>query len=148
MEVRVKRLHRDAQLPAYQTPGSAGFDLRALEGGSISPGQTRLVRTGLAIEVPPGYVLLLFPRSGLATKHGITLANAVGVVDSDYRGEILLALHMAETDASSGAEFRWQPGDRLAQGVIVPCIQVQFVEADSLNATERGSGGFGSTGVG
>ena len=136
-------------LPSYQTAGAAGADLRAnlpldqrLQGVTLAPMQRVIVPTGLRVEIPPGYEMQLRPRSGLAVKHGITLPNSPATIDSDYRGPLAVGL------INLGAEpFTIQHGDRIAQAVIAPVLQVQFTLVDSLSETERGAGGFGSTGV-
>lgn len=146
--VKVKRLRGgdERPLPAYETPGAAGMDLTAAldEPLELLPGQRALVPTGIAIALPgPHLVALIFARSGLASRHGISLANGVGVVDSDYRGEIKVALQ------NSGREpFVVRDGDRVAQLVVVPVVAVTWEETDELPPSERGEGGFGSTGVG
>ncbi|TAM49164.1 MAG: dUTP diphosphatase [Paraburkholderia sp.] len=131
-------------LPAYATPGSAGLDLRAAIKASITlePGQTALVPTGLAIHVgDPGYAALILPRSGLGHKHGIVLGNLVGLIDSDYQGELMIS-----TWNRGHTMFTLNPMERLAQLVIVPVVQAQFNIVDEFPASERGAGGFGSTG--
>ena len=127
--------------PRYQTPGSAGCDLVSTEYVTIPPGEWRLVGTGLHLEIPDGFVGLVCPRSGLAAKQGLTVLNAPGVVDSDYRGEVkvILVNHSTETRLI-------QSGDRIAQLVFTPVAQVKFVQKEDLTDTVRGSGGFGSTG--
>lgn len=145
-EVTVKYVKTVAEAvpPEHQTVGSAGGDLRAVVDGevSIKPGETKLVPTGLRVEIPEGYVMLIFPRSGLATKMGLTLANSVGVIDSDYRGEVMVALR------NMGEEVRYvKNGDRIAQAVIVPYVFPHYQEVDELSDTERGGGGFGHTGI-
>lgn len=140
----VKRLDPRAQLPAYQTPGSAAMDLAALLDKPlfIDPGSRVSVPTGLSIALPDGgWVALVLPRSGLSIKYGITLANSVGVIDSDYRGELQVGL----TNRSS-TPYTIQPGDRIAQLMVIPVGQAQVEEREELPATRRGSGGFGSTG--
>jgi len=131
-------------LPAYATPGSAGLDLRACieEPLTLAPGQTVLVPTGLAIHVAdPGYAAMILPRSGLGHKNGIVLGNLVGLIDSDYQGQL-----MVSTWNRGHAAFTLQPLDRLAQLVIVPVLQVGFNVVDEFASSERGAGGFGSTG--
>ncbi|PMS36203.1 deoxyuridine 5'-triphosphate nucleotidohydrolase [Trinickia symbiotica] len=131
-------------LPAYATPGSAGLDLRACldEPLTIEPGETRLVPTGLAIHVgDPGYAALILPRSGLGHKHGIVLGNLVGLIDSDYQGELMIS-----TWNRGQTTFTLNPMERLAQLVIVPIVQAQFNIVDDFVESERGAGGFGSTG--
>lgn len=135
----VKRLHPEAKLPVYASAGAACFDLSALHGGEVSP--TGRFRTGLAFEVPVGHVMLVFSRSGQGFNHDVRLANCVGVIDSDYRGEVQVKL------AADGAPFNVMQGDRIAQAMVLPVQQMAFVEVDELGSTERGAGGFGSTGV-
>ncbi|VCU71273.1 Deoxyuridine 5'-triphosphate nucleotidohydrolase [Pigmentiphaga humi] len=131
-------------LPAYATPGSAGLDLRACLDAplAIAPGQTVLVPTGLAIHIAdPGYAAMILPRSGLGHKHGIVLGNLVGLIDSDYQGQLMVSVW------NRGQEpFALQPLDRLAQMVIVPVAQVRFNVVEDFAASDRGAGGFGSTG--
>lgn len=136
------RLHE--QLPAYATPGSAGLDLRAAiaEDLVIAPGQTVLVKTGLAIHLAdPGYAAIILPRSGLGHKHGIVLGNLVGLIDSDYQGEL-----MVSTWNRGSEPFTLKPMERLAQLVIVPVVQASFNLVAEFPESERGAGGFGSTG--
>ena len=132
------------QLPAYATAGSAGLDLRACIDKEITlaPGQTELIPTGLAIHIDnPGYAAMILPRSGLGHKHGIVLGNLVGLIDSDYQGEL-----MVSTWNRGGEEFVLKPMERLAQLVVVPVHQVQFRLVDDFDQSDRGAGGFGSTG--
>ncbi|HBI71363.1 MAG TPA: dUTP diphosphatase [Massilia sp.] len=139
LDPRMKEL-----LPAYATPGSAGLDLRACIDAPlvIEPGQTVLIPTGLAIHVAdPGYAAMILPRSGLGHKNGIVLGNLVGLIDSDYQGQL-----MVSTWNRGGASFTLQPLDRLAQLVIVPVLQVGFNVVEEFASSERGAGGFGSTG--
>jgi dUTP pyrophosphatase len=139
LDPRMKEL-----LPAYATPGSAGLDLRAcIEAPlNLEPGQTVLVPTGLAIHVAdPGYAAMILPRSGLGHKNGIVLGNLVGLIDSDYQGQL-----MVSTWNRGDQAFTLQPLDRLAQLVIVPVLQVAFNVVDEFASSERGAGGFGSTG--
>lgn len=142
--VRVKLLDPRAKLPAYGSPDAAGADLYALAGGpvTIAPGQTVLIHTGIALAIPQGYVGLVCARSGLATKEGLAPANKVGVIDADYRGELMVALHN-----HSGEERVVEGGQRIAQLVITPYLTARFAPADELDGTQRGSGGFGSTGT-
>ncbi len=142
-KVRVKILNKEAKIPVYQSSSAAGADLYAAESEDITikAGQTVLVKTGIAMEIPEGYVGLIFARSGLATKIGVAPANKVGVIDSDYRGEIMVALHN-----HSGKDAVISAGDRIAQIALVPYLTAQFEEAEELSSTERGAGGFGSTG--
>lgn len=144
MELKIKRLRENAKLPQRATEGSAGMDLSACieEEITIKPGDLLLVPTGIAIEIPsPEYVAYIFARSGLGIKHGICLANGVGVVDSDYRGEVCVGLCNV-----SNKEYTITPGERVAQMVISPVSLMPAVEVQELSDTERGEGGFGSTG--
>ncbi len=138
------RLGRDFPLPDYATGGSAGVDLRACVDGNVTilPGQTLLVPTGLAIHIAdPGLAAVILPRSGLGHKHGIVLGNLVGLIDSDYQGQLMVSCW------NRGSEpFVLEPGARLAQMVIVPVVQVGFEVVDEFRASERGAGGFGHTG--
>jgi dUTP pyrophosphatase len=134
---------KEYPLPAYATPASAGVDLRAAESFVLQPGERALVPTGVSIALPVGYEAQVRPRSGLAWKHGITLLNAPGTIDADYRGEIKVILLN-----TGDVPFTIEPGDRIAQMVVAPVCQVDWAEVDAWNEeeTERGSGGFGSTG--
>lgn len=147
MELKVKALRDDAILPTYATPGAACFDLYCSlppYDAAISTMEfpTVVVPTGLAFEVPEGHVMLIFSRSGHGFKDNIRLANCVGVIDSDYRGEVLVKL----TRDDKGPIFILR-GTRIAQAMLVPIPRVEFVEVDDLSETKRGAGGFGSTGV-
>jgi dUTP pyrophosphatase len=131
----------DLPLPTYATTGAAGFDLRAAAALVLAPGDVALVPTGFAMAIPPGFEMQVRPRSGLAAKHGVTVLNTPGTVDSDYRGEVAVIL------VNHGqAAFEISRGDRIAQGVIAAAPQAAIVEVESLDETARGSGGFGSTG--
>lgn len=145
MNVRIKKLSENAIIPTYGTPFAAGADLYACidEKTDIAPGETKMVGTGIAMEIPEGYVGLVFARSGLACKKGIAPANKVGVIDSDYRGEIKVALHNHNI---SGDALSVESGERIAQISIVPYLKAEFEECDSLEDTDRGEKGFGSTG--
>lgn len=144
-EIQVQRLRPGATLPTYATPGSAAADLYALcppEGIALAPMQRTAVPTGIAIALPgPEYVGLVHVRSGHGIKHGLALANGVGVIDSDYRGEIYIGL-MNLSDTT----YTIQNGERIAQLRIAPALQPAFCEAETLSDTPRGAGGFGSTG--
>ena len=143
ISIHFKRLRPQALAPVYGTAGAAGADLHACleQAVSIGPNETRFIGTGLAMELPCGYVGLIFGRSGLACKSDLAPANKVGVLDSDYRGEIMIALH------NQGTQVRTvSPGERIAQIVVVPYPAVQFDEVAVLSETDRGAGGFGSTG--
>ena len=149
MELKIKALSPKigTQIPApyYASPGAAAMDLHACmdEAVTIPAGGRRVIPTGLAIALPSAdYVALIFARSGLGIKHGIAPANCVGVIDSDYRGEILVGLHNA-----GDTDYTIQPADRIAQLMITPVIQAELRMVDELESTMRGSGGFGSTGV-
>ena len=170
--VKVKKIHPDAVIPRYATPGSAGFDLVAVEDVIIEPGETAKVRTGLAFEIPPGYELQIRPRSGISAKTKLRIANAPGTVDADYRGEVCVLLQNTEqifladgwgpplpgrayyingedyvVDEYTHGTYLIRKGDRIAQGVIAPVYRAAFEVVDELSETERGDGGFGSTGV-
>lgn len=144
MKIKIKKLNENAIIPTYGSEYAAGADLYAcIESDEvIAPGQTKLIKTGLAIELPIGYAAFIYARSGLASKRGIAPANKVGVVDCDYRGEIMVALHNHSSVEQSVAK-----GERIAQMVIAPYITAEFEESDTLSDTERGQGGFGSTGA-
>jgi dUTP pyrophosphatase len=141
--IRIMRLPHalDLPLPAYETAGAAGMDLRAAADFDLAPGARALVPTGIAIALPDHFEAQVRPRSGLAVKHGVTVLNAPGTIDSDYRGEIKVPIinHGAET-------FAIRRGDRIAQMVVAPVPQVHLQEVASLDATARGAGGFGSSG--
>jgi dUTP pyrophosphatase len=142
VELKIKKLNDKAVTPSYGSACAAGADLYSCEDAiSFAPGETKLVHTGLAMEIPQGYVGLIYARSGIATKRGLAPANKVGVIDSDYRGEIMVALHN-----HSDKEACIEAGERVAQIVITPYLTVNFTEADALDDTARGEGGFGSTG--
>lgn len=137
-------LKEGALLPEYQTSGSAGADLHAYlaEPVTLKPMERRLIPTGLFVELPAGYELQVRPRSGLALKHGVTVLNTPGTVDSDYRGELCVLL------INFGSEpFTVQNGDRIAQAVVAQAVQVSFVQTDALSETGRGVNGYGSTGI-
>ena len=142
-QVKVKKLDERAKLPTYGTEYSAGADLYCLSDAAviIPPHATVLVHTGLSMEIPEGYAGLIFARSGLASKRGLAPANKVGVIDADYRGEIMVALHN-HTDKEASVDCY----ERIAQLSIVPFLKAEFEEADELSDTVRGVGGFGSTG--
>ena len=143
-KVSVKKLEKDAILPSYGSEYAAGADLYALPSlGTVSflPGETKLIRTGLSMEIPEGYAGLIYARSGLASKRGLAPANKVGVVDADYRGEIMVALHNHSAQPQTIAPF-----ERIAQLVIAPFLKAEFTLVEELDTTERGEGGFGSTG--
>ena len=143
-KVRFKKLSENAVVPSYGTAYSAGADLYSAmqEDVIIAPETTKFIKTGIAIEIPEGLVGLIYARSGMACKKGLAPANKVGVIDSDYRGEIMVALYNHSDSAVTVAK-----GDRIAQLVLTPYIKTDFEEADELDDTVRGDGGFGSTGT-
>ena len=144
MKVKFKKLSPNATVPTYGSPYAAGADLYACIDSQevIKAGETRLIKTGIAIELPVGYAAFIYARSGLASKRGLAPANKVGVVDCDYRGEVMVALHNhSEVDQAV------DPQERIAQMVIAPYITAEFEEACELSDTVRGEGGFGSTGT-
>lgn len=144
MQLCVQKTDPRAVIPTRSTEGSAGYDLRAVldEPLTMQPGQRACLSTGIAVSLPSKeYVGLVFARSGLAVKHGLALSNGVGVIDSDYTGEIKVGLVNLSQQA-----YQIQPGERIAQFLILPIALPEWVEVDSLSQTERGSGGFGSTG--
>lgn len=144
-EVKIKKMRKSAVIPEYATSGSAALDLRcALDEPVTIPARSRAaIPTGIAVAVSdPSIVSIVCARSGLATKHGIALANGIGVIDSDYRGEILVSLIN-----NSDTDFTVEPGDRIAQLMFMPVLGAKLIECDELDTTERGAGGFGSTGV-
>lgn len=146
LQVRIldPRIGTDYPLPAYATPGSAGMDLRACIDGplQLAPGQTSLLPTGIAIHIADaGLAAVILPRSGLGHKHGIVLGNLVGLIDSDYQGQLMVSCWNRGQDP-----FTVQPGDRIAQLVLVPVVQAEFAIVDSFDESERGAGGFGSSG--
>lgn len=142
MKVNIKRLSENAKLPERGSMSAAGYDLYSAEDKTIIfPHATTMIGTGLAAEIPEGYFGAIFARSGLASKQGLRPANCVGVVDSDYRGEIKVALHN-DTNIKQPV----QAGERIAQLVVMPYLPVEFTEVDKLSDTVRGDGGFGSTG--
>ena len=144
-KIAVKTLKEDAILPTYGSEFAAGADLYALPSDgdvTFAPFETKFVHTGLAMEIPVGYAGLVYARSGLAAKRGLAPANKVGVVDADYRGEIMVALHN-----HSAVEQKISAGERVAQLVVAPFLKAEFEEAEELTQTVRGVGGFGSTGT-
>jgi len=144
MKMRIKKLNENAVIPSYGSEFSAGADLYALldkEKEEIAPHETLLVHTGLSFEIPEGYVGLVFARSSLGTKRGLAPANKVGVIDSDYRGEVMVSLHN-----HSNIIQQVENGERIAQIAFVPFLKAEFEECDELSDTLRGEGGFGSTG--
>ena len=143
MKIAVKKLRENAVLPTFGSPEAAGADLYACLASpvTVAPGETAFIPTGLAMELPVGYVGLVYARSGLACKRGLAPANKVGVIDSDYRGEISVGLVNLSQDS-----YTIQPGDRIAQLMVTPVVRPVLVQAEELDETDRGAGGFGSTG--
>ena len=144
VNVNFKKLNENAKVPTYGSPYSAGADLYACTEGEtvvFQPGETKIILTGIALEIPEGYAGLIYARSGLATKKGLAPANKVGVVDADYRGEVMVALHNHSTIPQTVA-----PGERIAQLVVTPFLKAEYFEQDTLSQTMRGEGGFGSSG--
>lgn len=144
MKIQIKKLHPDAVIPKYQTEGASGFDLVALEDVEIGLGETKLVTTGLAINVGPGYELQVRPRSGLSLKTGLRVANSPGTVDADYRGEVCVIMTLVPINGT--VSYKIKKGDRIAQGVVCPVIRAEIEVVEELNDTARGAGGYGSTG--
>lgn len=142
-QVKIKLLNNNAKVPTYGTEYAAGADIYACidEVVSFNPGETKLIKTGFSLEVPVGYAGLIYARSGLASKKGLAPANKVGVIDSDYRGEVMVALHNHSNEVKE-----IEPGERIAQLVIAPYLKADFNLVDELDDTDRGNGGFGSTG--
>jgi dUTP pyrophosphatase len=142
MNTKIKLLSPLAKTPVYATLGSACFDIATIDDADIGPSSSAVLRTGLAFEIPPGHVMMVYSRSGHGFKNGVRLANSVGVIDSDYRGELMVKVHN-----DSRARFSVGRGDRIAQAMIVPVAQVTFENTTELSDTARGTSGFGSTGV-
>ena len=142
-KINIKKLCEDAKIPTYGTNYAAGCDLYACTDEKIrfNPGETKLIKTGIAMELPEGYAGLIYARSGLASKRGLAPANKVGVIDSDYRGEIMVALHNHTNEVKEIEAY-----ERIAQLIVTPYVKAVFNEVDSLDETERGNKGFGSTG--
>jgi dUTP pyrophosphatase len=143
MRISVKRLDPDLPLPHYALASDAGLDLHAAQRVVIEPGARALVGTGLAVAIPPGWAGLVLPRSGLALRHGVTVLNAPGLIDAGYRGEVKVLLVNHDPRATATVER----GERVAQLIVQTVASVELVEVDELPASERGGGGFGSTGV-
>lgn len=143
MKIRIQKTLPNAITPKYATAGSVAFDLHACDHMIIMPGEMRFVHTGIAVEVPPGFEMQVRPRSGLSMKYPNYICNSVGTIDQDYRGEVLV---MVKNTNNLGEKFEIKEGDRIAQALIAPVIQVMFEEVAELQPTDRGAGGFGSTG--
>ncbi len=144
MKIKINKLHEDAKMPTYGTAGSACFDLYASGVYNRFVSHVEVIGTGLAFEIPEGYVMLVYSRSGHGFKNNVRLANCVGVIDSDYRGEVKVKLIC---DNRNSTRLEIETGDRIAQAMIVPVNQVDFEFVDELSTTDRGTGGFGSTGT-
>ncbi|WP_120820436.1 dUTP diphosphatase [Helicobacter pylori] len=142
MKIKIQKIHPNALVPEYQTEGSSGFDLHAVENAIIKPHSVGLVRIGICLSLEVGYELQVRTRSGLALNHQVMVLNSPGTVDNDYRGEIKVILANL-----SDKDFAIQVGDRIAQGVVQKTYKAEFIECEQLDETLRGSGGFGSTGV-
>lgn len=171
MQIKIRKLHADATVPIYATDGAAGFDLEAVEDAVIAPGETALVRTGLAFEIPEGYEMQIRPRSGISLRTKLRIANSPGTVDADFRGEVGVIvdnIYRAELGSAdnytklliglngeNGIGGNWnaegtyiiRKGDRIAQAVIAPIVRADFEIVDELTETKRGDGAFGSTGT-
>lgn len=141
MRIPMKKLSPKAKMFTYETAGAAAADMYALEDAVVFNGKRTLIKTGIAVQLPEGFVGMVCPRSGLALKKGITITNAPGIVDSDYMGDVGIII-----DNQGDVTFDIKAGDRVAQFMIVPVPKVQFVEVEELKVTARGTGGFGSTG--
>ncbi|EJB81951.1 deoxyuridine 5'-triphosphate nucleotidohydrolase [Helicobacter pylori Hp H-6] len=142
MKIKIQKIHPNALTPKYQTEGSSGFDLHAVEEVTIKPHSVGLVKIGICLSLEVGYELQVRTRSGLALNHQVMVLNSPGTVDNDYRGEIKVILANL-----SDKDFKVQVGDRIAQGVVQKTYKAEFIECERLDETSRGSGGFGSTGV-
>lgn len=142
LPINIQVLHEDAIIPKYGSHGAACFDFYSIESNDIYPGKGVIFKTGLAVEIPEGHVLLIFSRSGHGFNYDTRLSNATGVIDSDYRGEIMIKLH-----CDGDRVLHIERGDRIAQGIVIPYLPVGFEIVSSLSKTSRGSGGFGSTGT-
>lgn len=142
MKLNIKKLHPAATIPEYASEGAACFDLRCIKAGTVPAKGSEVFHTGLAFEIPDGWVMHIYSRSGHGFKNGLRLVNCVGVIDSDYRGEIMARIHN-----DSAIHFDFEPGDRIAQAMIVPVLKCSFEEVAELSETVRGTGGLGSTGA-
>ncbi|TET53877.1 MAG: dUTP diphosphatase [Actinobacteria bacterium] len=143
MKIKIKRLDKDLPLPKYAHQGDAGCDLFSTIDKEINPNERALISTGIAVSIPQGYAAFVQPRSGLAVKHGISIVNTPGLIDSHYRGEIKVIIINTDPQAS----FVLKKGDKIAQMVIQKVENAEFEEVEELDKTERGAGGFGSTGI-
>ena len=142
IQIKFKKLNENAIMPSQGTLGSAAFDFYTIEDTSIDCGDTKVLKTGLSVEIPLGYYLAIYPRSSTGFKTPLRLSNSVGIIDSDYRGEVGLIF----TNTSNSTSYSIKKGERLAQGIIQKSIQCELLEVDELSETERNTGGIGSTG--
>lgn len=154
MQVNIKKLHKNATIPTYANDGDACFDLCATTvdgkehiGKLVYDGAPLVCGTGLAFDIPSGHVMLIFSRSGYGFKHDIRLANCVGVIDASYRGEVMVKLTCDAPDDDVLPPYKVNPGDRIAQAMIIPVERISFAEVDEISSTSRGTGGFGSSGA-
>ena len=145
--VLFKKLHPDAQIPCYQSVGASGFDLASIEDITIHPGETVIIRTGLACQIPEGWEMQIRPRSGIAAKTPLLMKNAPGTIDCDYLGEVGIIMHCLEVGNTGNRPCKINKGDRIAQGVIAPAVQATIMVTAELTKTVRGHGGYGHTGV-
>ena len=142
MRIKIKKTHNDAIIPAYQTTGASGFDMHSVQEYKVYAGQVLLVDTGIAFEIPEGYELQVRPRSGLSFKTPLRVANSPGTVDADFRDSVKVIIE----NRSDNEDYTIKKGERIAQGIICPVLQADFIEVTELNNTDRGTSGFGSTG--
>lgn len=142
IDLNIVLLDPRAREPEYKTEGAAAFDIRAIDGGVVEPGHPATFRTGLAVEIPAGFAMLIDSRSGHGFNDGVRLANSIGIIDSDYRGEIMVKLTADERHS-----LKVNPGDRIAQAFVIPVPRTRFRRVESLSETARGTGGFGHTGA-
>lgn len=147
MFIKIKKTHEDAVIPTYGTDGAGAFDIYSVTQDALEPGTTAIFHTGLSFEIPPGFALMIYSRSGQGFKWDVKLANATGILDSDYRGELLVKLERFDDLYGDGGLYEVNVGDRIAQGIILPVPRIQFIESETLSETARGTGGFGSTGA-
>jgi len=144
MKVKIKKLEDRAIIPEYKSEGAAGFDFHAIDSITVPAGRSMKVRTGIAMEIPAGYEVQVRPRSGLSANTSLRVSNSPGTLDSDFRGEIMILID--NIDQNGASSVRIDAGERIAQGVLQKVEQIEFVEVEELTETERGEGGFGSTG--
>ena len=147
MILKVKKMHKDAIIPKYQTTGSAGFDLHALNDVIIYPGETVIVDTGLAFDIPENHEIQIVPRSGISAKTKLRISNAPGTIDEDYKGNVKIILDNIDFKKNKRLYTTIKKGERICQAKLVPVIRAEFVEVEELSETERGDKGIGSTGL-